>query len=469
MIFEDFLEIMPLELGEYLIPATRVLLLRRVSKKMKDIVVRMQCGVDVRPGKTVRHIYSDQSAEYTQRRAAVNLFLGRSLQMCMTDFPIRNFTLHGMCIDQTGSLNGMLRHSRRLEVLDLHNNHIPDDAIGDVFTAIPASVRVLKLTRQWINRAAVTPLCALLERLTVLTELDLSENYLNSHGVEALTASITSTCLTHVSLRFNHLRSRFCGEHPQLGLDRFVLKELDLSHNILQSIVRDGMYACIRDSAGVLTKLDVSFNDLRVAGVSYLITALRQSYTLRHLNIAGNLCGDAAIALLFSVVHPHIPGEKCIALESLDVAHNNLTYASARVFHRCLFRSEALRRSLSRVSFSNNDLHDTGAMLIIEALLPCNMKKLALAHCLMGETAGLSLAGTMLHWPMLAELDVHGNYLCSTSLVLMARALSDNESDEKHMLFIGNWIVQSANQEIEEILSSPKPRKASSMCPTQRP
>jgi len=469
MILEDFLEILPLELGEYLIPATRVLQLRMVSKKMKDIVVRMQCGVDVRPGKTIRRIYDDQSVEYTQRRTAVNLFLGRSLQMCMTDFPIRNFTVHSMCIDQTGSLNAMLRHSRRLEVLDLYNNHIPDDAISDVFAAIPSSVRVLKLTRQWINRAAVTPLCALLERLTVLAELDLSENYLNSQGIEALTASITSTRLTHVSLRFNHLRSRFWGEHPQLGLDRFVLKELDLSHNLLQPVFGDGMYACIRDSACVLTKLDVSFNDLRVAGVSYLSTALRHSYALRHLNIAGNLCGDAAIALLLFVVHPHIPGEGCIALESLDVAHNNLTYASALLFHRCLFSSEALRRSLSTVSFSNNDLHDKGAMLIIEALLSCNMKKLSLAHCLMGETAGLCLAGTMLHWPMLAKLDVNGNHLCSTSLVLMARALTENESDDNHMLFTDNWILQAANQEIEEILSSPRPRKTSSMFPTQRP
>jgi Ran GTPase-activating protein (RanGAP) involved in mRNA processing and transport len=341
----------------------------------------------------------------------------------------------------------------------MYNNHIPDNAIGDVLAAIPASVLVLKLTRQWISRSAVTPLCATLARLEQLTEMDLSENYLNSQGMQVLMASITSTQLTHVSLRFNHLRSRFWDEHPQLGLDRFVLKELDLSHNLLQALSGDSIYTCIRNSSRVLTKVDVSFNDLRFPGISYFAAALRQCYALRHLNIAGNLCGDAAIALLFSIIHPHTAGMECIPLESLDVGHNNLTGTSARMFHRCLFGCEALRRSLSSVSFSNNDLHDTGAILVIEALLPCNMKKLALAQCMIGEAAGLCLAATMLYWPMIADLDVDGNHLSNTSLILIARALSDNESENKRMLFIRNSIMYASTEEIEEILATPKVSK----------
>jgi Ran GTPase-activating protein (RanGAP) involved in mRNA processing and transport len=456
MNFVDFLEIVPQEIGEYVLPATRVLLLCRVSKKMKECVTKMQCRVDVQPGATVRWKYADQDAPFTQRRAAVNLFLLNSLQMCISSFPIRSFRIHGMCIDQTGSLNAMLRHSSRLEVLDMYNNHIPENAICEVFAAIPASVRVLKLTRQWINRAAVTPLCETLARLEQLSELDLSENYLNSHGMQSLMGSITSTQLKHVSLRFNHLRSRFSDEYPQLGLNRFVLEELDLSHNLLQSVNEDSMYACIRNSSCVLTKLDISFNDLRLKGVSYFSTALRHCYALRHLNIAGNLCGDAALALLLFVINPQTPNTACIALESLDVAHNNLTCASARFFHRSLFGCVALHKSLSSVSFSNNDLHDTGAMYVIEALLPCNMQKLELAHCLMGETAGLCLAGAMLHWPILADLDVDGNCLCKTSLVLMAKTLNANESACKRMLFIRNSIVHDSTDEIQEILETPK-------------
>jgi len=454
MNLEGFLQLLPSELGEYLVPATRALLLRRVSKTMLGVVDKLRCAVDVQPGGLVKRIYAGGSAAPEERRAAVRLFVARSLQLCLSDFRIRSFTLHGMVLEQTGSLNAMLRHSRWLEVLDLYNNHIDMDAIGEVFAAVPPSLRVLRLTRQWITRAAVTPLCAALARLVVLAELDLSENYLNSHGMEALTASVASPHLARVSLRYNHLKSRFWNEHPRLGLDRFVLEKLDLSHNLLQAVVGDSIFACVRGSAAALVELDVSFNDMRVTGISYLGTALEHCRLLRHLNVAGNGCGDAALALLLSAVRPNTKGGAGIALESLDVSYNNLTAASARQFSRCVSGSPALRRSLSRVSFSHNELRDTGGILVIEALLPCAMTSVGLACCMLCEAAGLCLAGTMLHWPKLASLDVHGNCLFHTSLLLMARALSENESEHKHMGFIGNWVLEDSNDEVLAILAS---------------
>ena len=455
MNLEAFLQRVPRELGEYIVPPTRALQLRRVSKTMRRVVDKLRCRVDVSPGGLVRRMYAEG------QQAAVRLFVGRSLQMSMTDFDIRSFTLHGMVLKQTGSLNAMLRRSTRLEVLDMFNNHIPEDSMHEVFAALPASLSVLRLKRQWITRAAMTPLCDALMRLVVLAELDLSENYVNSHGMEALAASVSSPLLVRLSLGWNALKSRFWNEHPSIGLDRFVLEKLDLSHNMLQAMFCDSMYSCVRGSAAVLVELDVSFNDMRITGVSYLSTALQHCRALKHLNVAGNRCGDAAVALLLAVVHPSEPGETGIALESLDVAHNNLTAASARLFSRCVAGSPALRRSLSRVSFSHNELRDTGGLLVIEALMPCAMKSVGLAGCMLCEAAGLCLAGTMLLWPVLALLDVSGNCLGSASLVLMARALSENESDHKYMAFIGNWLPQDSTEEVLTILAgAPASRKA---------
>jgi Ran GTPase-activating protein (RanGAP) involved in mRNA processing and transport len=447
MNLEGFLQRVPRELGEHVVPATRALLLRRVSKTMRGVVDKLRCRVDVGPGALVRRMYAGG------QQAAVRLFVGRSLQLSMSDFDIRSFTLHGMVLKQTGSFNAMLRRSTRLEVLDMHNNHIPEDSMHEVFAALPASLRVLRLARQWITRAAVTPLCAALSRLVLLQELDLSENYVNSHGMEALSACVTSTRLARLSLGHNALKSRFWNEHPSIGIDRFVLEKLDVSHNKLQANFCDSIYACVRGSAAVLVELDVSFNDMRITGVSYMSTALQKCQALRHLNIAGNRCGDSAIALLLAVIHPRVPGEPGIALESLDVAHNNLTAASARLFSRCVAGSPALRRSLSSVSFSHNDLRDTGGMLVIEALLPCRMTSFGLAGCMISEAAGLCLAGTMLLWQTLARLDVSGNCLGSASLLLMARALSENESKHKYMVFIGNWEQHESTQEVLTILA----------------
>jgi Ran GTPase-activating protein (RanGAP) involved in mRNA processing and transport len=333
MNLQDFLQLMPLDIAEQLIPAERALLMYRVSRKTRRAIAKMNCRVDVYPGKVIRQTYADEKATVTERRAAVRLFVGRSLQLSMTDFRIRSFSLHGMVLDQTGSLNAMLLHAHGLEILDLYNNHIDENAIGEVFDAIPSSLRVLKLVRQWINRAAVTPLCELLARLTLLEELDLSENYLNSSGMEALTTSIASARLARVSLGFNHLKSRFWNEYPQLGLDRFVLQKLDIRHNMLQAVFCDSVCLCIWGSAGALEVLDVSFNDLRLVGISYLSASLRKCRKLRHINIAGNLCGDAAFALLLAAIRPYDSDEKSMALESLDVAHNNLSSPRARKFN----------------------------------------------------------------------------------------------------------------------------------------
>lgn len=457
MNLHHFLRDMPVDLAEHIIPTSRVLLLCMSSKNLRDVVARTKCRVDVRPGKDIRYAYADINSTNAERYALVCAFVGRSIETSMSNFMIRSFTMHAMVINNVDGLNALLRLSTRLETLDLYNNHIQEDDICDMFCAVPPSVLVLRLARQWINRAAIAPLCALLTRLVLLTELDLRENYLNSQGMQALTASITSTQLARVHLGFNHLKSRFWNEHPMLGFDRFVLHTLDLQHNMLQGSHCDSLYSCVRGSARLLTTLDVSYNDLRLLGISYLSAALQHCHKLQHLNVAGNMCGDAALALLLAVVRPYVPGDDSgmgISLQTFDVGNNKLTAASARLFSRCLFGNLALQNSLCNVSFSYNDLQDAGAQVIIEALLPCSLRKLGLAQCAMGEASGLCLAGTMPHWPTLASLDIHGNRLCSLSLLLIAKAISQNEIHEKEMLFFGNWSMMDSTQELDTILAA---------------
>jgi Ran GTPase-activating protein (RanGAP) involved in mRNA processing and transport len=302
----------------------------------------------------------------------------------------------------------------------------------------------------------VIPLCVLLERLVLLTELDLIENYLNSQGMEAITANISSRHLTHVCLGFNHLKSRFWNEHPQLGFDRFVLKKLDLQHNLMQGVFCDSVYSCVRGSAAVLTALDVSHNDLRMIGISCLSACLQDCRALRHLNVADNLCGDAAVTLLLRALKPVVHGndvDKYIALESLDVAHNQLTGDSARVFMWCLSDNYRLQRSLSSVSFSYNTLQDVGVQVILEALLPCKVTKLSLAQCMMGETSGMCLATTMQHWPKLEFLDIHANRLCETSLCLIAQTLAQNDNRETEIRCLDNCWMQQLTHELQRTVT----------------
>jgi hypothetical protein len=54
MNLEDFLVSMPEDLDEFLIPVGRALQMHRVSKKTRSAIAKMQCRVDVQPGKMIR-------------------------------------------------------------------------------------------------------------------------------------------------------------------------------------------------------------------------------------------------------------------------------------------------------------------------------------------------------------------------------------------------------------------------------
>lgn len=451
----DFLQVVPAEVAEYVLPSSRVLLLLRTSREMRRTVSAVRCGADIEPNRLMKQTYKDVTTSVTQRQAALRVFMygSASLTLSAGNLYIASFTMHDIRIDTVGVLCNMLRGSTRLAVLDMCNNHIPEDLLYDVLAAIPPSVQKLRLAKQWISRAAVTPLCALLGRLVVLAELDLSVNYLNSQGMEAITASIASQQLTHVCIGYNHLKSRFWNEHPQLGFDRFVLKKLDLQHNLLQGVYCDSVYACVRRSAAVLTTLDVSHNDLRVLGISCLSACLQHCRGLRHLNVAGNLCGDAAIGLLFGAIRPPTH-ETSMCLESLDVGNNQLSAISARHLASCLAHNRRLQDSLSNVSFSHNELQDVGAQLLVDALVPCKLAKLFLAHCAMGEATGMFLAGAMQHWPDMQLLDIYANRLGETSLRLIAQNLSANDSKEKELRCLDNYCTFTLAHELQRTVAN---------------
>ncbi len=455
MNLQDFLKLAPADIAEHLVPPCRVLQLGRVSRDMMHLVQTTKFGVDVRPASCSAEEYAHRETTNGCGRRSVDFFVAKSIEMT-AKFHIRSLWMHDMHVGSNATFAEIFERSPRLEVVSLHNNRIDEELLRGVFAAIPSSVRILKLSRQWVNHKAVAPLCDLLKRLVLMEELDLSENYLSSHGMEALTASISSPYLRRVALGYNHLKSRFWNEHPDLGFSRFTLQSLDLQHNMLQGVFCDSIFSCVRGSARALTTLDLSYNDLRLLGMSYLSASLQHCYELRHLNIAGNMCGDAGFALVLSALSPFVPAHdatRCAPLQSLDVASNELTAASARLFARWLSDNRRLEDTLSSFSFSYNDLNDAGAQGVLQALLPCKMKRLGLAQCKLSEIAGLRLAGIMLHWRELSFIDVHANSLCIMSLALITNALCQNNSNAKKMMLAGNRIDEESTLELAHILA----------------
>jgi Ran GTPase-activating protein (RanGAP) involved in mRNA processing and transport len=320
-----------------------------------------------------------------------------------------------------------------------------------LLNAIPASVEVLKLTRQWIKVCDVECLGLAMHRLTCLRVLDLSENYLNSAGCSFILSNVSSTSIDSIALGFNHIKTGLHRQCDHLGLDRFTLKHLDLKHNLINFNYMDSILNCVKVSAGVIEELDLSQNDLRVKGVLILSRELEKCSRLRRLVLAGNRMQNEGFCLLMCVVSP--PSCKSagvgggIALHSLDVSNNELTENSAGIFEHCMKNNLKLQKSLCEVSFSNNYFYDVGVKMIVKTLRPYPVSKLCLARTRLGESAAETLASAMQLWPNLRFLDVTGNLMRDTCLLLIAISMCNKSTKNRELYIRGNYKLHNNTSE----------------------
>ena len=446
----SFLLAIPEDLLPDVLPCNRTLLVLMTNRALYDCGPRLRLPIHVTPSKALAREYNEWGRLSFERSCTVQYFLDRSVSMSV-HFHIAHFTLQNIGVDDATLLIKLLELCPRMKVLHLHNNRIHDHLMHALLDAIPASVEVLKLTRQWIKVGDVECLGLAMQRLSCLRVLDLSENYLNSAGCSFIISNISSTAIESIALGFNHIKVGLHRECEQLGFDRFALKHLDLKHNLINFNHVNSIFKCVKMSATVLEELDLSHNDLRMSGVSILSGHLQQCVRLRRLNVAGNRMQNEGFYHLMCVISP--PSCKSasvrggIALHSLDVSSNELTECSSGIFARCVSGNLNLQKTLCDISFSNNHFYDVGAKMIVETLRPCPMSKLCLAKTRLGECAGETLASAMQLWPNLRFLDVNGNLMRDTCLLLIAISMCNNSTKNRELYVRENCTLYSGTSE----------------------
>lgn len=447
----SFLLAIPEDLLPDVLPCNRTLLVLMTNRALYACGPRLRLPIHVTPSKALARECNEWGRLSFERSCTVRFFLDRSVSMSV-HFHIAHFTLENIRVDDATLLIQLFGLCPRMKVLHLHNNRIHDNQMHALLDAIPASVEVLKLTRQWIKVGDVECLGLAMQRLSCLKVLDLSENYLNSAGCSFIISNISSTGMESIALGFNHIKAGLHHrECDQLGFDRFALKHLDLKHNLINFHHINSIFKCVKMSATVIEELDLSHNDLRVSGVSILSGHLQQCIRLRRLNVAGNRMQNEGFYLLMCVISP--PPHKSagvrggIALHSLDVSSNELTECSSGIFATCVSGNLNLQKTLCDISFSGNYLYDVGVKLIVEAMRPYPISKLCLAKTRLGECAGETLASAMQSWPNLRFLDVNTNQLRDTCLLLIATSMCNKSTKNRELYFRDNCTIHSGTIE----------------------
>ena len=187
--------------------------------------------------------------------------------------------LNGWMIDPTAAcaISSQLVSCSTIVRLFLANSHLGDEGGKALAKGLEEnfSVRELDLSGNMLGQNAICSIGELLNKNQTLERLNLSRNNLTDPDVESLLASL---CRKTV-----------------------LLKELDLSHNILCDQFAKQM-SIVLEKNFVLEKLLINSNQLEVTGLQALLPGLRKTKTLSALNISWNYLRDQGAEILGELI-----------------------------------------------------------------------------------------------------------------------------------------------------------------------
>uniref|UniRef100_A0A8P4KNG4 Protein NLRC3 n=1 Tax=Dicentrarchus labrax TaxID=13489 RepID=A0A8P4KNG4_DICLA len=265
--------------------------------------------------------------------------------------------------------------SSSLRELDLSNNDLQDSGVKLLSAGLKSSHCTLERLRSGFRFCLIDSCTYLASALrsnpSQLRELDLSYNHPGDSGVKLLTAGL---------------------EDPQWRLDTLRLSGCNLSERSCEALS-----SVLSSQSSSLRELDLSNNDLQDSGVKLLSAGLKSPHcTLERLR-----SGFRINIILFVCVCVCV----CVCLSRLS---------------GCMISEEALSSvlsskssSLRELDLSNNDLQDSGVMLLSAGLKSshCRLERLRLSGCMITEEGCTSLASALRSNPShLRELDLSYNH-----------------------------------------------------------
>ncbi|KAF0686324.1 Aste57867_21863 [Aphanomyces stellatus] len=238
------------------------------------------------------------------------------------------------------------------------------------------NVRNNRLTDSGIS--ALVHLCLNKDDLTVL---DLSENKVDGDAAEALAEYVAASSCALVELRMN---GSDVDDGEVLGFAQALhtntsLQSLELSRNLIGSaemmnvvqpdLVTGGeAIAEMLCNNGFLTKLDLSWNKIRLNSAVELGKALAINNGLRELNLAYNAFGNDGTQAIGMALH------KNNCLQILDLSHNNIPCQAAFVIAQSL----QVNDSMTTIILDGNPLGKLGCQSLLHAVATSSNRSLAI-------------------------------------------------------------------------------------------
>jgi Ran GTPase-activating protein (RanGAP) involved in mRNA processing and transport len=297
--------------------AARTIMLRRTSKRVKELVDKMRLPAVVRLSSSFwGDARNGTAAEKLQ--VVMRQLTALTAQCRISTLALRNCDMKGQDAEL---LAGVLAQSPALKHLDLCGNTKVGAAGAESLAGVLGQCR--ELLHLYLNNNQIGPggaesLARMLGQCTALAHLDLSGNYIRDAGAASL-AGVLAQCSALVHLNLSHNWIGAAGTEQIAGVlgQCAALTHLDLCYNNIGPNGVEGLAGVLGQCAS-LAHLNLSYNTLRDAGAESLAGMLAQCTALAHLNLRCNEIGQAGAESFAGVL------AQCPALAHLDLSGNDI-------------------------------------------------------------------------------------------------------------------------------------------------
>ncbi|XP_062307503.1 NACHT, LRR and PYD domains-containing protein 12-like [Osmerus eperlanus] len=332
----------------------------------------------------------------------------------------------GVTEEGCASLASALRSNpSTLRELDLGNNdlRIPEmQLLSDLQWNPLGKLETLRVSSCDITEEACASLAsALKSKPSSPRELDLSNKDLRESDMKLLSAVLRSPLWKLETLRLSgcHITEEGCASLGSVLKSTSFLRQLDLSNNDLKDAGMKLLSAGLGNPLCKLETLRLSGCHITEEGCASLSSALKSTSFLRQLDLSYNDLKDAGMKLLSAGL-----GNPLCKLETLRLSGCHITEEGCASLGSVLKSTSFLRQ----LDLSNNDLKDAGMKLLSAGLGNplCKLETLRLSGCQIAEEGCASLASALKTNPsLLRDLDLSNSDLKDSGMKMLSAVLED--------------------------------------------